>query len=270
MDRHWISLFQRRSRHPWRQNRSIDEVMFNCNQFTWGMMVIFDRTSYRPIWRMSTLSMMISPLVGSMIRKSAMHKLLFPLPVRPMIPIYIQCKRYFDETSSVRRRTFSPVEWSTSDLSKPTRDFLDNVLTDGWSCNDNSPSDSSESSTTDWISPVGGQLLGGFFSGISHGASGVSSVYSLTRSTLTILVSISLAIRTSQLSDWVICMAYVIVRPTMPAVRRPRMKTANKAVDKMSRLAITSRRTASHLDEKNIRLIKLIAISHLFETQLAK
>jgi hypothetical protein len=50
-------------------------------------MVIFDRISCKPICRISISSIIISPLAGSIIRNNAIHKLLFPLPVRPIIPI---------------------------------------------------------------------------------------------------------------------------------------------------------------------------------------
>lgn len=55
---------------------------------TWGMIVILERRSWRPILVMSTWSTLIVPVLGSMIRKRASASVDLPAPVLPTRPIW--------------------------------------------------------------------------------------------------------------------------------------------------------------------------------------
>lgn len=55
---------------------------------TWGMMVSRDLSAARPMALVSTPSMATTPLSQSTIRKSTCMSVLFPLPVRPTMPIF--------------------------------------------------------------------------------------------------------------------------------------------------------------------------------------
>lgn len=53
---------------------------------TWGMMVILERRSWRPIWAMLIPSIKIRPFAASRIRKIPKARDDFPAPVLPTIP----------------------------------------------------------------------------------------------------------------------------------------------------------------------------------------
>mmetsp|Transcript_35678 Transcript_35678/g.87409 ORF Transcript_35678/g.87409 Transcript_35678/m.87409 type:complete len:250 (+) Transcript_35678:1-750(+) len=168
----------------WERSRALQTAISSCccngstlnrkvpekRTASWGTKEIRERRSPRPILQTFTPSMKISPSVGSTMRSSASSREDFPLPVRPQMPTRWRSEMF----------RFSP-RMMNGRLSRYRKDM-----------------------PRIWIAPCCGQDGEGLRSKVvSCSASRGSRVYSSTRSTATMLVSRSEAMRTIQFMAWV-------------------------------------------------------------------
>lgn len=75
------------SRH-WERGSAFWRTVPERMKGSWGMVVILERMRERGRVDRSRLSMVIFPDDGSSIRRRRERRVLFPLPVRPQIPIF--------------------------------------------------------------------------------------------------------------------------------------------------------------------------------------